>query len=321
MKNSENQPFYFNSNFSNFELFQENGYRWNLDFRKINKGGFDGSIEMLDLGKVQLARTKLNGTIVQNGFSPEGFRTFVLFADNAQSLLWMNKKVESNTMLVYREDNFWESISYDNFKVFTIAIENEHLRSIISENNFEDLEKNERILSLDPATLHTLQQFLNTLFFKLNHNALVMHSPNLKNKVLFKLPHLLFQILNDGTHKQDKHHLRKRDVAINKAIRYIQETDYSKITIPEICSFSEVSERTLEYGFQERFLVSPKQYVKAIKIGEVRNEILKVKNGFTISEIAKKHGFNHMGQFSADYKQFFGELPSATALEAKNKNK
>lgn len=317
MKATEFQPFYFNSEFKDFEFFQENALRWNLDFKKISKGDFFGGIQMLDFGCIQLTKSKLSGTIVQNGFSPKGYRTFILFADSSQSLIWLNNKLESKELIVYREDNLWESVSYDNFNMFTISIEQKYLNSVIEESNFLNLKKNlgkdERILTLNNSTLYNIQSFLNILFHKLGHNSIAIHSPNLQNKVIYKLPQLLLRILDGGNNNGSAPNSnRKRDKAINKALSYIENSSFDEITIPELCKYADVSIRTLEYGFQERFLISPKQYIKVLKLYDVRKEILNAKKRPVISEIAKKHGFRHMGQFSADYKDFFGELPSET---------
>lgn len=315
MKVTDFQPFYFNSEFTDFEFFQENALRWNLDFRKISKGDFWGSIQMLDLGSVQLTKSRLTGTIDQNGFSPPGCRTFVLFADSSQSLLWLNRKLESKELIVYREDNLWESVSYENFNMFTISIKQSHLNSIIEESNFlnlnKNLEKDERILTLDKSTLFNIRNFLNILFHKLERNTIAIHSPNLQNKVIYKLPQLLLQIL-DGNNASVKKNKRKRDKAIDKVLSFINESLFNEITIPKLCSYANISIRTLEYGFQERFLISPKQYIKALKLNDVRQKLLLSPKRPVISEIANKHGFNHMGQFSADYKELFGELPSET---------
>lgn len=102
----------------------------------------------------------------------------------------------------------------------------------------------------------------------------------------------------------------KKDIAVDKAVSFINETRYGKITMFELCAYADASERTLEYGFQEKFSVSPKQYIKTTKLNDIRKELLIAPNQPIISDIANKYGFHHMGQFSADYKNLFGELPS-----------
>jgi AraC-like DNA-binding protein len=38
--------------------------------------------------------------------------------------------------------------------------------------------------------------------------------------------------------------------------------------------------------------------------------------GQTVTEVAYAHGFEHLGRFSAYYRERFGELPSVTAAQA-----
>jgi AraC family transcriptional regulator, ethanolamine operon transcriptional activator len=65
--------------------------------------------------------------------------------------------------------------------------------------------------------------------------------------------------------------------------------------------------------FAEYYGVTPKTYLKNYRLNLVRKKILKVKSfGIPISDIANDFDFWHMGQFAADYKQLFGELPSTT---------
>lgn len=313
------KPYYFNLSFSDFEHFQDTIKQWDLDFRKISKGSFQASTQMLDFGTVQLSKTKFSGTLLQRGVAPIGYRTFVVFAHNSQKLLWLNNNTAPKDLIIYREDNFWESVSYDNFDMFVISIQQNHLNSIIDESGFTNSNKNlrsdEMIVSMDKKTLYSIRNFLIQLFYKLDQNSIAIHSPNLQNKVLYKLPKLLLQILDGGYEETKSKNNRKRDKAIKKAISFIEENPLEAISIPKICDYAQVSPRTLEYGFQEQFLVGPKQYAKATKLNAVRQELLTAHNKPLITEIANKHGFNHMGQFSADYKSLFGEVPSQSLLK------
>jgi len=44
----------------------------------------------------------------------------------------------------------------------------------------------------------------------------------------------------------------------------------------------------------------------------VRRELRWAGHGTTIGDVANRWGFWHMGKFAADYRAYFGELPSAT---------
>jgi AraC family ethanolamine operon transcriptional activator len=88
---------------------------------------------------------------------------------------------------------------------------------------------------------------------------------------------------------------------------------YQYPNIGEICKISEVSERTLELAFKQRYGVSPLAFLNAIRLNTVYSILKKsVPEETKIGQIANKNGFWHMGKFAADYKKQFGELPSET---------
>ena len=43
-----------------------------------------------------------------------------------------------------------------------------------------------------------------------------------------------------------------------------------------------------------------------------RQELKAAPAGTTVREIARRWGFRHTGEFAADYRRLFGELPSET---------
>ena len=80
-----------------------------------------------------------------------------------------------------------------------------------------------------------------------------------------------------------------------------------------LSTHSGVSERTLQYAFLDRFGLTPAAFLKARRLASV-SATLKRHNGpnTSIGDIAAQFGFWHSGQFAADYKRAFGELPSET---------
>jgi AraC family ethanolamine operon transcriptional activator len=53
-------------------------------------------------------------------------------------------------------------------------------------------------------------------------------------------------------------------------------------------------------------------YFKTSRLNEVRQELKVAPAGTTVREIAQHWGFRHTGEFAADYRRLFGELPSQT---------
>nr|WP_272917784.1 helix-turn-helix domain-containing protein [Nocardioides flavescens] len=74
-----------------------------------------------------------------------------------------------------------------------------------------------------------------------------------------------------------------------------------------------VSVRTLHAAFQERLGSSPMAYVRKVRLGKVRAELLRSDPGRTrVTDVATAWGFYHQSRFAQQYRDEFGELPSVT---------
>lgn len=84
-------------------------------------------------------------------------------------------------------------------------------------------------------------------------------------------------------------------------------------SIVEICAHAGVSQRSLQYGFQELLQMTPVAYLRILRLNRVRVELCAPSHGSqTVTETATRWGFFHLGKFAGDYRQMFGELPSET---------
>ena len=98
---------------------------------------------------------------------------------------------------------------------------------------------------------------------------------------------------------------------VRRAEDYIQAHLGDPLSMFELCREFGVSERTLRYAFQEVRGLSPMAYFKASRLNAVRQELRAAAAGTTtVREIAQRWGFWHSGEFAADYRRQFGELPS-----------
>lgn len=99
---------------------------------------------------------------------------------------------------------------------------------------------------------------------------------------------------------------------IQRAYDYIMAHYDEDIGIDDIVRVSGVSARALFAGFKRYKGVSPMVALKTRRLQAVYDELKLLAPGETITRIAYKWGFSHMGNFSKDYQKMFGELPSET---------
>jgi AraC-like DNA-binding protein len=104
-----------------------------------------------------------------------------------------------------------------------------------------------------------------------------------------------------------------------RAREFIDHHLDQRLSLASVCRASYSSPRALEYGFQEVFGISPMAYVRCSRLSRVRRELYGAPsvNGI-VTQLAMKWGFWHLSQFSKDYYELFGELPSATLSRANN---
>ena len=108
-----------------------------------------------------------------------------------------------------------------------------------------------------------------------------------------------------------------RSKATRTALEILEDKDTLPLTVSELCSSVGVSAPTLYRAFQEQFGMGPKQYIQIRRLCGVREQLFARDSEESIADVANTWGFWHMGQFAADYRQHFGELPSET-LARKN---
>lgn len=102
---------------------------------------------------------------------------------------------------------------------------------------------------------------------------------------------------------------RRADVAIRSLV-----DGGSSYSSASICNALGVSERNLQLHFQEALGMSPKKWFRQIALTRVRSSLIqnKARPGI-VTEEAMKYSFEHLGRFSKDYRNLFGECPSETA--------
>lgn len=102
---------------------------------------------------------------------------------------------------------------------------------------------------------------------------------------------------------------RRADFAIRGLV-----DDGSNYSSSLICNALGVSERNLQLHFQEALGISPKKWFRQIALNRIRSSLIRKKaRPGIVAEEAMKYSFEHLGRFSKDYRNLFGESPSQTA--------
>ena len=106
---------------------------------------------------------------------------------------------------------------------------------------------------------------------------------------------------------------RLRAQLVQEAREYMFNHLDQPITLKDLCQNLHAGSRTISYGFEDVFGVSPIAYLKILRLQGVRQVLKNADPHKTkVIEVANRFGFWSAGHFTRDYKTFFGELPSVT---------
>jgi AraC-like DNA-binding protein len=100
---------------------------------------------------------------------------------------------------------------------------------------------------------------------------------------------------------------------LNRAEDYMLAHLSDPVSVADIAEVAGVNARTLSRAFKKRYGMGPIAILKERRLEAAQRALLAASpEATTVTEIASRLGFCHLGQFSADYHKAFQELPSET---------
>lgn len=100
---------------------------------------------------------------------------------------------------------------------------------------------------------------------------------------------------------------------VGRAVELLQERPEEPWTTSRLASAVHMSVRSLQEGFSRDYGVPPMTYLRQVRLRRVRAALADATpEATTVQSVATRFGFLHLGRFSANYRQAFGENPSAT---------
>jgi AraC family ethanolamine operon transcriptional activator len=114
----------------------------------------------------------------------------------------------------------------------------------------------------------------------------------------------------------------QRAAAVACACRYIDSYLSKPLALAGLCAHCGVGVRTLEYGFRQFYDTTPISFIKSQRLTRTRFALARAgAQPTSISAIARRLGFTHMGQYAQDYRMLFGESPTMTLRRAQSLDK
>lgn len=101
---------------------------------------------------------------------------------------------------------------------------------------------------------------------------------------------------------------------VTEATDFIETHLGERITMDMLARNVHMSVRSIQQAFHDELGMSPVAYIRERRLTRVREELTDAlpSDGVTVTNVAHRWGFSHLGSFSVEYRKRWGESPSET---------
>ena len=292
--------------------FQQKVIGWDIEHIQLARGSYQVDVDIIHTRNIQFSNaTHYVGIQEQGCITQEAYAISLPTLLSTNPLHFCGGILERDECPVLMSGDEYRTLSKGGINYFTIVIDTELLdREAVqlTGHPFASLVHLQRVIIKRQDRLrlvYSISKMMQELK-KYPH-----HLPTMQQNLLEKeIVEQLLLSIRRLTGKKIK--IPSRRQAARKAAQLIRQDPQQQLNIEQLCKFTGCSARNLHLGFKERYGVTPRKYARILALNTVRYELCHLHPGESISEIAMKSGFYHLGRFSQQYEQLFTELPSVT---------
>nr|WMC99155.1 helix-turn-helix domain-containing protein [Aminobacter aminovorans] len=99
---------------------------------------------------------------------------------------------------------------------------------------------------------------------------------------------------------------------VDATLAIFEANPHAPVSVSAVCDVLGIGERTLERAFQECLAASPRAYERERRLRAAHGLILTEGDRLSVTDIAMRFGFWHLGRFAGAYSSLFGCSPRET---------
>jgi AraC family transcriptional regulator, ethanolamine operon transcriptional activator len=156
------------------------------------------------------------------------------------------------------------------------------------------------------------------MLYAISNSPQLLESPQAVAQMRDEILMQWVEAIPERVEMSDTRSLEARKRLVKRACDVVMSRPEQPLSMLGLCTEIGTSQRRLEYCFQAVLGMSPARYLRVTRLNGVRRELKRAaqhpasaKPG--VQDVASRWGFWHVGEFAAEYRRQFGELPSSTA--------
>lgn len=296
------QGYATNQSFSNIDEMLSPSDNWEHHCTyQLLPHGIVGQHKILQLDSMQITYGERLGGLMNDIVTAKDCFTFAVIEESEDKMCLHRTKLKAGDIIFFDDSQAFSFIFNGNIKFCVVNIKNESL-GVYKEVFLKALQHT--IKDTDAVLSKTLRKVW-------KEREKLFESVESCQKIELETCEVLRSLLKAQIPQMSK--LTKgEEIALDIRNRVYAHMD-GKINIKDLAREYQVSERSLQHSFKSLFGFAPVQFLRILKLNHIHHELKRVSPQDTsVSKVATKWGFTHLGYFSKYYTDLFGENPSTT---------
>jgi len=302
--------------YDDFDLMAHDARGWDIHYQQAGTGAFFGRMTQVILNSLQLGRVQWCPGILDRGTAPSGSWVVALPVAAEGSLHVRGRPVSADRPMFVPagEDIAFAANGRTDLIVAAIdAAQIEHWMQVR-----RGIDGIDRRKSLQPGACSGSELVQRTQLLGETLNVLMAQGQNATKGILCTAHSLVLDTILDVVPSLEAVEPLHRRAKISAAMyALLKDSLEGSMTITDLCERMGVRERTLYLACQESFGKPPKRLLREFRLNAVRRHLSQPSELTDVTSVALQFGFLHLGRFSADYRNQFGERPSETLARAR----
>jgi AraC family ethanolamine operon transcriptional activator len=268
-------------------------------------------IDFVELNGMLLNREHWSQSVSAIGATPAGYLALA-GPCTERTFKWHGTEVDSQHFIYGFDAADAQFLLPADEEHWVILVPKDLIISHLGEESAADLLREQDVLRCPSRQRCQLITLIDRSLGKLPEDSKAQLDGQTREAIQLELLDIITEILllNDTSQKHSTP--KKRYIACRKAAIHAMKMRTS-IPVAELAAVAGVSQRVLELGFQEALDMSPQKFLRWNRLNQVHRDLRNARTGSSkVTDICNRWGFHELGRTAVEYKQVFGESPSAT---------
>ncbi|KDP85256.1 AraC family transcriptional regulator [Cupriavidus sp. SK-3] len=292
---------------------------WQQRYQQLTPGRFLAEVQQATYGDVHVFREQTNQALLEEGEARRGYLSIALPHRECQDGWFAGYRMSGDTVLQAGNGKPLAMRTPPGLDLLGVTLPLPALERVLEREGEAGL-----LMRLQPATevrRAASEEFRAAMLAVLAAAAVQSDLFNQRFVESAMRDALLMAVVSTLAHDSGDALLptppaRRRLVA--QAYEMVRAAPEAPWSVLALCERLGVSRRTLQYSFNEVTGLAPLEFVRAVRMNGVR-QALRGRQAAElegVGAVAARWGFTHLPRFAAQYRAFFGELPSVTVSKS-----